>query len=157
MILGLRGLWVLVTPALAADSLAMATKRTGPRCERIIGMKLFLRLILLACVVVAAASAYDVTGSWKASFDTQIGEQHYTYELKAEGAKLTGKAKSDNGVSDLTDGTVNGDEIAFVEMLNYQGMTIRIEYKGKVTGDEIKFIRKVGDLATEELTAKREK
>jgi hypothetical protein len=48
---------------------------------------------------------------------------------------------------------VNGDEISFVENLNFQGMPLRIEYKGKLTGDEIKFTRKVA----EELVAKRAK
>ena len=33
----------------------------------------------------------------------------------------------------------------------------RLEYKGKIAGDEIKFSRKVGDLATEEFVAKRVK
>jgi hypothetical protein len=32
-----------------------------------------------------------------------------------------------------------------------------ITYTGKISGDEIKFTRKVGDFATEEITAKRVK
>jgi hypothetical protein len=52
---------------------------------------------------------------------------------------------------------VEGDKVSFVENLTYQGMTIRIEYTGKISGDEIKFTRKVADFATEELTAKRAK
>ena len=39
-----------------------------------------------------SAQAADVTGKWTAQFDTPIGMQNYTYELKAEGEKLTGKA-----------------------------------------------------------------
>jgi hypothetical protein len=52
---------------------------------------------------------------------------------------------------------VKGDEISFVENLNFQGMPLRIEYKGELSGDEIKFSRKVADVATEELVAKRAK
>ena len=37
------------------------------------------------------AHAADATGAWKAPFDTQIGEQHYTYDLKADKDQLTGK------------------------------------------------------------------
>lgn len=116
-------------------------------------------LILAALVVTLASAAYasDPTGTWKATFDTQIGEQHYTYELKADGEKLTGKATNDMGTRDLTEGTVKGDDIFFVENLDFQGQSIRIEYKGKIAGDEIKFTRKVADFATEELVAKRAK
>lgn len=47
--------------------------------------------------------------------------------------------------------------MSFVENLNYQGMDLRIVYKGKVSGDEIKFTRVVADMFTEELVAKRAK
>ena len=42
-------------------------------------------------------------------------------------------------------------------MLDYQGQELRIEYTGKIAGDEMKLTRKIGDLATEELVAKRAK
>lgn len=108
-------------------------------------------------VVVAPAFAADITGTWTASFDTQVGVQNYTYTFKVEGNKLTGTAKSDNGTVQITEGTVNGDDVAFVENLEYQGMPLRIVYKGKVSGDEIKFTRVVLDMFTEELVAKRAK
>jgi len=41
--------------------------------------------------------------------------------------------------------------------MNFQGMDIRIEYSGKINGDEMKLTRKVGEFATEELVAKRVK
>jgi len=40
-------------------------------------------ILMLACALVAYAA--DVTGKWTAEFDTQIGVQKYTYELKAGG------------------------------------------------------------------------
>lgn len=52
---------------------------------------------------------------------------------------------------------MSGDTLTFVENLKIQGMDIRIEYTGKISGDEIKFTRKVGDIATETLLAKRAK
>jgi hypothetical protein len=36
-------------------------------------------------------------------------------------------------------------------------MDIRVDYAGQIAGDEIKFTRKIGDFATEELVAKRAK
>lgn len=125
-------------------------------CDNALMLRPF-RALILALVCAAFAFAADVTGTWKASFDTQIGQQNYTYELKADGGKLTGKATSDNGSSEILEGAVNGDEVSFVELLNFQGMEIRITYKGKVSGDEIQFTRNVGEFATEQLTAKRQK
>jgi hypothetical protein len=118
--------------------------------------KLWAGVLVVTSLAISAFAA-DPTGTWKASFDTQIGEQHYTYELKADGEKLTGKATNDTGATDITEGTVKADDIFFVENLNFQGQPLRIEYKGKISGDEIKFTRKVGDFATEELVAKRAK
>ena len=119
--------------------------------------------ILLSAVIVAAmaaaAFAADVTGTWTASFDTQVGVQKYTYTFKVDGNKLTGKAKSElaNSETDITEGTVNGDDISFVENLNFQDMPLRIVYKGKIAGDEIKFTRTIVDMFMEELVAKRVK
>jgi hypothetical protein len=42
-------------------------------------------------------------------------------------------------------------------MLDFQGQQLRIEYKGKISGDEMKLSRQIGDVATEELVAKRAK
>jgi hypothetical protein len=114
-------------------------------------------ILMSACALMAYAA--DVTGKWTAEFDTQIGVQKYTYELKADGAKLTGKATGKRADSEATveiqDGKISGDEISFTENLKFGDQDIRIEYKGKVSGDEIKFTRKVGDFATEEFVAKR--
>ncbi len=114
----------------------------------------------LACLMVVCAGLVfgaDIAGTWTASFDTQIGQQEYTYEFKVDGEKLTGKAKSANGESEIAEGKVAGDTVTFVENLNYQGMLIRIEYTGKISGDQIKFSRKVADFAVEELVARRGK
>lgn len=115
--------------------------------------------LLTAVLLWAAMAAFgaDVTGKWTASFDTQIGPQNYTYDFKVDGGKLTGTAKSANGESQLTEGVVGGDDISFVETLNYQGQALRIVYKGKISGDEIKFTRNVADMVSEDLVAKRSK
>jgi hypothetical protein len=118
------------------------------------------RIFSFATVWLAALAPLfgaDITGTWTASFDTQVGVQNYTYTFKVDGNKLTGTAKSEHGTIQITDGSVNGDDVSFVENLNYQGMPLRIVYKGKVSGDEVKFTRIVADMFTEELTAKRAK
>lgn len=113
---------------------------------------LFL-FVFLATVVLAA----DVTGTWTSTFESGIGEQTYTFTFKLEGETLTGTAKSQVAETKITEGVVKGDDISFVEPLDFEGNSIRIEYKGKISGDEIKLTRKVGEFGTEELTAKRVK
>lgn len=122
------------------------------------------RMTFLALALAAAAApvlAADVTGKWTTTFDTQVGPQKYTFDLKADGEKLTGKAAFERmgqtGETDLLEGKVAGDAVSFVETFDAMGTTVRIEYTGKVKGDEIAFTRKVGDIATEQFVATRVK
>ena len=122
-------------------------------------MNASLSLLFLAALPGLAA---DLTGRWKAEFDTQPGKQTYLYDLKTEGGNVTGKATGDiNGENkhtvEIKDGKLVGDTVTFVEMFEFQGNELTITYSGKLAGDEIKFTRRVGDIATEELVARREK
>ena len=113
-------------------------------------------LLLLAMARVFAA---DITGTWKASFDTQIGQQDYTYQFVVKDAVLTGKIQSEmGGTSEIMQGKVEGDKVSFVEVFKFEGNEIQITYTGQVTSnDEIKFTRQVAEFATEQLVAKRVK
>jgi autotransporter translocation and assembly factor TamB len=122
-----------------------------------IGRRLPLTLVAALMLIAGLAFSAEVTGTWTAAIDTQIGVQNYTYTFKAEGGKLTGTAKSQFGETQIAEGAVNGDEISFVENLDFQGQPLRIVYKGKISGDEIKFTRQVGDVASEDFVAKRSK
>ena len=117
-------------------------------------MALALLFSAFACM---GAHAADFNGKWTAQFDTQIGVQKYTYDFHVDGSTVTGKATNERSETAITEGKINGDTITFVEMFNFNGMDIKIIYTGKIDGDTIKFTRKVGDFATEELTAKRVK
>jgi hypothetical protein len=118
---------------------------------------------LLAVLAISAFPVLgaDITGKWKADFETQIGHFKYVYDLKAEGEKVTGKAFRDRDGEkaeiQLTDGKLKGDDISFVETVKFQDQEVRIEYAGKVAGDQIRFTRKVADIATTEIVATREK
>jgi hypothetical protein len=119
---------------------------------------MFRRAVLLAVLVLAAlgmAWAAGATGKWTATFDTQVGEQKYTWDLTADGSKLTGKYTSSNGEGQISDGKFQGDELSWVEMLKFQDMDLRIAYKAKLSGDELKITRTVADMFTEEGVAKR--
>ena len=123
----------------------------------------YVQAALVAVLMVVAVSAHawaaDITGSWRASFDTQIGTQDYLYTFVVKDTALTGKIQSEmGGTTEILEGKVDGDKVSFVEIFKYQGMEIRITYSGQVTSaDEIKFTRQVAEFATEEVVAKRVK
>ena len=114
-----------------------------------------LRSAILMLFLAATALAQGVAGKWTVDIDTQVGIQNYTYEFKVDGEKLSGSAKSQMSGSAITEGTVKGNTISFVETLTFQDMTLRVTYTGTISGDEIKFNRKVGDIASEDFVAKR--
>lgn len=121
------------------------------------------RIITATAVVVVALLAgvrtADVSGTWSATFDTQMGQQQYTYTFVVKGTELTGIAKGNlTGETKISDGKVDGQKITFVENATFMEMPVRFEYSGTMTSaDEIKMSRKVLDIATEELVAKRVK
>jgi opacity protein-like surface antigen len=128
-------------------------------------MKTSRRILLTAALALAgfvSAHAADLAGKWKSEFDSQVGQQKYTYEFKGAGDKLTGTASGERQDAKsevaLTEIKVTKDEVSFVELLKIQDQEVRVEYKGKFTGDdELKLTRKVGDFATYDIVAKRVK
>jgi hypothetical protein len=126
------------------------------KLERIL---LIILSVSLFCVVPIHGA--EITGKWATVLTTPIGEMNYTYEFKVEGEKLTGKAVMSMGTesseSALLEGLVRGDEISFIETLKVQGQELRCEYKGKISGDEIRGSRMVGSFGAEEFVLRRTK
>jgi len=113
--------------------------------------------ILAAIVLTTAAYAADVSGTWQAEFDTMRGLQKYTITFEQDGATVTGKASVETADQkrdvEFKEVKVEGDTVTFVETINAQGNDLRIDYTGKISGDEIKFTRKVGNFSTTEAVA----
>jgi hypothetical protein len=128
-------------------------------------MKTFIKssIIVAGALVLAGTlrAGDNVTGTWKGQFDSQIGLQKYTFVFKVAGTNLTGKVigEREMGTNEvvITEGVAGTNGISFVEPLKFGDNELRIEYTGKVSGDEIKFHRKVGEFAEEDFTAKRVK
>ena len=120
-----------------------------------------LLIVSVALLCLVPALAADISGKWTTVITTGIGEMNYAFEFKVEGEKLTGKAvmsrEGGSSESAITEGSVKGDQISFVETLKVQGQELRSEYKGKISGDEIRGSRQVGSYGAEEFIAKRAK
>ena len=120
-----------------------------------------LRVLSLSAMwialLTAAAFAADINGKWKADYQSPDGQARTTtFTFKVDGGKLTGTAASPMGEVQLQDGKVSGDDISFFVIRNFGGDDVKIVYKGKAAGDEIKFTVNMAAMdRTFEMTAKR--
>jgi hypothetical protein len=118
-------------------------------------------LVLLLTLTARIAAAQGAVGTWSTQFDTQVGQQKYVFVFKQDGAALSGTAKAEMSGQPrhvvFNDVKLKGDTVTFTENFEFQGNAVPISYTGVVAGNEIKFVRKVADFATENFVAKREK
>lgn len=117
----------------------------------------FSASVLFLMLMAAAAMAADVSGKWVAQVPGRGGEtREATFTFKVNGNQLTGTISGPRGDMEITDGKVNGDEISFTQVMQFNGNEVKLLYKGKVSGDEIKFTReREGSGQPREFTAKR--
>ncbi len=97
----------------------------------------------IVCLLAASATlAADPSGKWEAVMQSPRGEMQMVFNLKADGDKLTGTVGNEMmGESEIQDGKVSGDEIAFKQVIERGDRTMTIEWKGAVKGDELELTR----------------
>lgn len=96
-------------------------------------------LVLFSASIGVAA---DVSGKWSGDVPGRGGDiTPTTFTFKAEGDKLTGSMTGPQGEVPLQDGKISGDLIAFSTTLDFGGNTVKIIYKGMLSGDQIKMTR----------------
>ena len=102
-----------------------------------------LLLIALLGIFATVLFAADVSGTWKAEVPGRGGNmQTNTIVLKQEGAKLTGTLDGGRGGPvEITNGKVEGDTVTFTVVRSFGGNDIKQNFKGAVSGAEIKFTR----------------
>ncbi|MFP5234916.1 MAG: hypothetical protein ACLGSD_03365 [Acidobacteriota bacterium] len=93
-----------------------------------------------AAPAAAAKPAENLTGAWKGSFDFQGTEMPLTLDLKSDGATVTGDVQGMGAAPvEIHDGKVEGDAVSFWLNTDYQGQTYVLNFKGKITGNQIDF------------------
>ena len=119
-------------------------------------------VILLA--VLTSAWAADVSGKWIVKAPANQGDVEITLNFKVEGTSLTGTVDNPQvGPADIKDGKVDGDAISFHVVRKIGENEMKIVWKGKIAGDEIRFTREIeggmggGGGATPEIIARRTK
>jgi hypothetical protein len=89
-----------------------------------------VRLLLLTSLLALTALAADNNGKWPAAFNTQVGEQKYAWDRKAEG-------------------------LPWIENLKFEDVDLRLERKAVLSGINVKITRNDEGIAMEEATRKR--
>ena len=118
-------------------------------------MRYFIPVLLMAAFAISSFAA-DVNGKWKAVIETPNGQTEQIFDLKADGSTLNGTVTGRRGETKILDGKISGDTLTFNVVRNFNGQDIKIAYKGKIEGDQIKMTTTFGD-RTFDMVAKREK
>lgn len=119
-----------------------------------------LKAIALSLLLAGVSLAADVTGKWTSTVQGKNGQsREVVYNLKADGDKLTGTATGFRGQElQITDGKVDGANVSFTTKVEFNGNTRTIQYKGKISGDELKLTQSIEGMdQTREIVAKRAK
>lgn len=98
-------------------------------------------LSLLLCANGFAASA-DLGGDWYAKMEGPQDTVTYLFKFDVKGDSFTGtvkiKNKKEEGVGQITDGKIDGDQIAFKLQVPIAGKLSSVSANGTVAGNEMK-------------------
>jgi hypothetical protein len=115
------------------------------------------RALLLASILLmalaTAAFALDLNGKWKGTLSSPNGDLDTSMVFKVDGEKLTGTVTNMYGEEQIAEGVVKGDDVSFIIMAG--GGQFKLVYKGKITGEDIKFHVVIGEFGEGDMTMKR--
>ena len=116
-----------------------------------------MKTLILIALFAVCASAADIAGTWKGSVETPNGAMENTFVLKTDGAKLTGTVTMGQfGDAEISEGKVDGDDVSFAVVRNFNGNDFRLDYKGKFKDGQIVFkVSFPGGDRTFEITVKK--
>ena len=103
-----------------------------------------MRFCVLAAALVVMVSGLafgaDVDGKWTGSIAGPDGNgMAVSYTFKADGNTLTGTTTGpDNSTIPLKNGKIDGNNISFSISIDMGGQEMKMDFKGVVSGDQIK-------------------
>ncbi len=93
-------------------------------------------------------------GTWNTTMNTPMGAQNGTMTIATDGGTLTGKLVSPQGEIELTDGTVDGDALAWKADIT-SPMAMTLEFSATVDGDSMSGYVKLGAFGDATFTGTR--
>jgi hypothetical protein len=105
------------------------------------------RLWLALGFTALSAAGADPSGLWSGSMTGRDGNQReVSFRFAADGPRLTGSMLGPTGNEiEISDGKVQGEEVTFKVVLNWNGRPAALLYRGRLTGGELRLkMQRVG-------------
>src|ERR1700733_241769 len=114
-------------------------------------------MIALAALTLWVSFAADIDGKWTGQVEGRNGPQTQTLMLKADGNTLTGNIQGGRGGAvEIANGTIDGNNVSFTVVREFQDNKITQEYKGTLAGGELKLTVSGGRGEPRQVTYKKE-
>ena len=114
-------------------------------------------MIALAALTLWVSFAADIDGKWTGQVEGRNGPQTQTLMLKADGNTLTGNVQGGRGAAvEIANGTIDGNNVSFTVVREFQDNKITQEYKGTLAGGELKLTVSGGRGEPRQVTYKKE-
>jgi hypothetical protein len=124
----------------------MKTIRASIRC-----------MIALAALTLWVSFAADIDGKWTGQVEGRNGPQTQSIMLKADGNTLTGSVEGGRGGAvEISNGTIDGANVSFTVVRQFGENKITQQYKGTLSGGELKLTVSGGRGEPREVTYKRQ-
>jgi hypothetical protein len=107
--------------------------------------RMLLIVAVILIVLVVSVWAADVAGKWIAQAPSGQGTSEITLIFKVDGATLTGTLDNSQmpGAIEIKDGKIQDNDISFHVMRAFGENEMKVVWKGKISGDEIRFTREI--------------
>jgi len=114
-------------------------------------------MFALAALALGVSFAADIDGKWTGQIQGRRGLQTETLMLKASDNILTGTIQGGpRGPVEITNGKIGGDTVSFSVIREFGSNKITEEYKGTISGSELKLTFSRGRGGPVEVTYKKE-
>jgi hypothetical protein len=82
-------------------------------------------------------SAANLSGSWKASLKSPMGDMEVTLDLEHDGNRVSGSIGSQMGKWEIRDGVLRGADLTFTIVATMMNDTVEMAFSGKAEKDKI--------------------
>jgi hypothetical protein len=114
-------------------------------------------MIALVALTLWVSFAADIDGKWTGQVEGRNGPQSQTLMLKASGNTLTGSIQGGRGGPvEISNGTIDGGNVSFTVVREFNGNKVTQEYKGSLSGGDLKLTVSGGRGEPREVTYKKE-
>jgi hypothetical protein len=110
----------------------------------------------VVCLMTVVAFAASIDGKWTGEVTTPNGTRPVTFTFVSDGSKLNGTTTGRGGEVKITNGTVDGDNVSFDVIREFNGNTMTTHYTGTVSGSDLKLKMQMGDREPREMTLKKQ-